>query len=307
MSRVSNEDFLVRRNEGERIQTRSPVMTGGEALVAGLLDHGVNTVFGLPGAQVYGLFDALAKARPKVQVYGARHEQTCGYMAYGYTRSTGLPSAFSVVPGPGVLNAGAALLTAFSGNEPVLLLTGQVPTPFLDQGRGHLHEMRDQLGTLRTLVKSAARVDSPSTARSQVAQAFQQMLSGRRGPAALEMPWDAFTSKCSVADAERLPLLPSAPVDTDQIDRAAQLISGSKRPMIFVGSGAIDASEEVRRLAEMLDAPVVAFRSGRGVVSNDHPLGLTLPQAFGLWDETGPGNWHRFAHGGSWMEVGVPT
>ena len=123
--------------------------SGGEAIVNGLVAHGVDTVFGLPGAQIYGLFDAFHQAQLKV--IGARHEQACGYMAFGYARSTGKPGVFSVVPGPGVLNAGAALLTAFGCNEPVLCLTGQVPTAFLGKGRGHLHEMPDQLGTLRTL------------------------------------------------------------------------------------------------------------------------------------------------------------
>ncbi|MDB5636908.1 MAG: putative acetolactate synthase large subunit, partial [Bradyrhizobium sp.] len=103
------------------------VSSGGEAIVSGLVAHGVDTMFGLPGAQTYGLFDAFQQAQLKV--IGARHEQGCGYMAYGYARSSGKPGVFSVVPGPGMLNAGAALLTAFGSNEPVLCLTGQVPTP----------------------------------------------------------------------------------------------------------------------------------------------------------------------------------
>src|SRR3954452_11852768 len=78
-------------------------LTGGEAIVSGLVAHGVDTVFGLPGAQVYGLFDAFHQAQLKV--IGARHEQACGYMAFGYARSSGRPGVFSVVPGPGVLNA----------------------------------------------------------------------------------------------------------------------------------------------------------------------------------------------------------
>ena len=154
--------------------------SGGEAIVNGLVAHGVDTVFGLPGAQIYGLFDAFHQAQLKV--IGARHEQACGYMAYGYARSTGRPGVFSVVPGPGVLNAGAALLTAFGGNEPVLCLTGQVPTAFLGKGRGHLHEMPDQLATLRTFVKWADRIEYPDDAPAKVSRAFQEMLSGRRGP-----------------------------------------------------------------------------------------------------------------------------
>src|ERR1700742_2052776 len=258
--------------------------TGGEAIVNGLIAHGVDTVFGLPGAQIYGLFDAFHQAQLKV--IGARHEQACGYMAFGYARSTGRPGVFSVVPGPGVLNAGAALLTAFGGNEPVLCLTGQVPTAFLGKGRGHLHEMPDQLATMRTFVKWAERVEYPANAPALVARAFQEMLSGRRGPASLEMPWDMFTQRVEVGAAEVFNRFPAPQPDPDRIKSAANLIAASKTPMIFVGSGAIDAGDEIPGLAELIDAPVVAFRSGRGIVSNAHELGLTMAAAYRLWPQT---------------------
>jgi acetolactate synthase I/II/III large subunit len=261
-----------------------PLSSGGEAIVSGLVAHGVNTVFGLPGAQIYGLFDAFQQAQ--LRVIGARHEQACGYMAYGYARSSGKPGVFSVVPGPGVLNAGAALLTAFGSNEPVLCLTGQVPMAFLGKGRGHLHEMPDQLATLRTFVKWAERIEYPANAPALVARAFQEMLSGRRGPASLEMPWDVFTQRVEVGAAEIFdPIRPPQP-DPDRVKSAAALIAASKRPMIFVGSGAIDAGGEILDLAELIDAPVVAFRSGRGIVSNAHELGLTMAAAYRLWPET---------------------
>ena len=259
-------------------------MTGGEAIVSGLVAHGIDTVFGLPGAQVYGLFDAFHQAQLKV--IGARHEQACGYMAYGYARSSGKPGVFSVVPGPGVLNAGAAMLTAFGSNEPVLCLTGQVPTQFLGKGRGHLHEMPDQLATLRTFVKWADRIEYPDVAPTLVARAFQEMMSGRRGPVALEMPWDIFTARAEVGAAKVFETFPAPVPDADHVKDAAMLIAASKRPMIFVGSGAIDAREAVLELAETIDAPVVAFRSGRGIVSNAHELGLTMAAAYRLWPET---------------------
>src|SRR3982074_3790202 len=161
--------------------------SGGEAIVSGLVAHGVDTVFGLPGAQIYGLFDAFQQAQLKV--VGARHEQACGYRGFGYARASGKPGVFSGVPGPGVLNAGAALLTAFGSNEPVLCLTGQVPTQFLGKGRGHLHEMPDQLATLRSFVKWADRIEYPDAAPTLVSRAFQEMMSGRRGPAALEIAY----------------------------------------------------------------------------------------------------------------------
>jgi len=259
-------------------------LTGGEAIVSGLVAHGVDTVFGLPGAQVYGLFDAFHQAQLKV--IGARHEQACGYMAFGYARSSGRPGVFSVVPGPGVLNASAALLTAFGCNEPVLCVTGQVPTQFLGKGRGHLHEMPDQLATLRTYVKWADRIEYPGNAPTTVARAFQEMTSGRRGPASVEMPWDIFTQRADTAAAKVLEPLPAPQPDPDMIKQAAALIRNSKAPMIFVGSGAIEAREEILELAEMIDAPVVAFRSGRGIVSNAHELGLTMAAAYKLWPTT---------------------
>jgi len=261
-----------------------PLSSGGEAIVSGLVAHGVDTVFGLPGAQIYGLFDAFQQAQ--LRVIGARHEQACGYMAYGYARSTGKPGVFSVVPGPGVLNAGAALLTAFGSNEPVLCLTGQVPTAFLGKGRGHLHEMPDQLATLRSFVKWAERIEYPANAPALVARAFQEMMSGRRGPVSLEMPWDVFTQKVEVGAAEVFDPFPSPRPDPDLIKSAARLIAASKSPMIFVGSGAIDARDEILELAEQIDAPVVAFRSGRGIVSNAHELGLTMAAAYRLWPTT---------------------
>ncbi len=181
--------------------------SGGEAIVNGLVAHGVDTVFGLPGAQIYGLFDAFHQAQLKV--IGARHEQACGYMAFGYARSTGRPGVFSVVPGPGVLNAGAALLTAFGCNEPVLCLTGQVPTAFLGKGRGHLHEMPDQLATLRTFVKWADRIEYPDARADAWSRApSRKCCRAAAGPASLEMPWDVFTQRAETGAAKPFDLFP---------------------------------------------------------------------------------------------------
>jgi acetolactate synthase I/II/III large subunit len=260
--------------------------TGGEALVDGLLAHGIDTVFGLPGAQTYGLFDALYRAQPRVRVVGARHEQACSFMALGYARSTGRPAVCTVVPGPGVLNAGAGLLTAFGGNQPVLCLTGQVPRAFLDQGRGHLHEMPNQLATLKGFTKWAERVDDPALVPLTLARAFQQMVSGRPGPVAIEMPWDVFTLKREVEPCAPLARLAPPPPDAERIADAVRLVAGSRAPMIFVGGGALDATEEVRELAELIDAPVVAFRSGRGVLSDAHELALTVAAGYRLWPQT---------------------
>ena len=216
--------------------------SGGEAIVNGLVAHGVDTVFGLPGAQIYGLFDAFHQAQLKV--IGARHEQACGYMAFGYARSSGKPGVFSVVPGPGVLNAGAALLTAFGATS------GTVPhrpgaDEFSRQGPRPSARDADQLATLRTFVKWAERIEYPDTAPAMVSRAFQEMMSGRRGPVSLEMPWDVFTQRAQVGASQVFDTLPAPQPDPERIKAAATLIKDSKRPMIFVGSGAIHAREEI--------------------------------------------------------------
>jgi acetolactate synthase-1/2/3 large subunit len=259
-------------------------MTGGDAIVAELVRHGVTTLFGLPGAQIYGLFDALHRAG--LRVVGARHEQACAYMAFGYSRSTGRPGIYAVVPGPGMLNTGAALVTALGCNVPVLCLTGQVPTEFLGAGRGHLHELPDQLATLRSLTKGAWRIDHPAQAPARVAGALQTMMSGRPGPVALEMPWDEFTAREEVALVDPLPPRPNPAVDRDAITAIARLAQASAAPMIMVGSGALAAGDEILELAQRLEAPVVSFRSGRGIVSDAHPLGLTIAAAYRLWPQT---------------------
>jgi acetolactate synthase-1/2/3 large subunit len=135
-------------------------------------------------------------------------------------------------------------------------------------------------------VKWAERIEYPDTAPTLVSRAFQEMLSGRRGPAALEMPWDVFTQRAEIGAAKPFELFPAPLPDPERVKAAAALIATSKTPMIFVGSGAIHARDEILELAELIDAPVVAFRSGRGIVSNAHELGLTMAAAYRLWPRT---------------------
>ena len=263
-----------------------PRMTGGEAIVDGLLRHGIDTVFGLPGVQVYGLFDAFARASNRLRLINARHEQTTAYMALGYACATGRPAAYAVVPGPGVLNTGAALATAWGLNAPVLCLTGQVPSPMIGRLRGSLHELPDQLATLRSLLKWADRIEHPSQAPYLVARAFQEMLSGRRSPVALEMPWDQFSAAAEVTPQDPLPLHPRPTPDPDKIAALARLVEGARAPMIWVGGGALHAPAEILALAEKIGAPVVSFRSGRGIVDDRHRLGVTIPAGYQLWKQT---------------------
>ena len=256
-------------------------MTGGEAMARAALANGIDIVFGIPGAQIYPLFDAFK--RLGVQLVSPRHEQAAAYMAYGAAKSTGKVAAFSVVPGPGILNTATALLTAMGGCAPVIGLTGQVPSEFLGKGRGHLHELPDQPATLRTFIKDAVRIDHPAGASAIVNNAFQTALSGRPGPVTVEMCWDTMAERADVTIDGSLAVVKPA-LDTDAIQSAARAIAAAKRPMIMCGAGAQHAADEVLALAERLNAPVTAFRSGRGIVPEDHALGVQSVAARELFD-----------------------
>ena len=260
--------------------------TTGEAIVASLLRHGVDTIFGVPGAQTYDLFEALYQVADEIKMITVRHEQAAAYMAFGYARSTGKVGVFAVVPGPGVLNTMAALCTALGCNVPVVCLTGQVPSAFLGKGRGHLHELPDQLATLRSMLKWAEQIERPEDAPDKVFEAFKQAQSGRPGPVSLETCWDVLGQQGEITLPDTPYGLAQPAINEAEIAAAADLIAKAKRPMIYVGSGALEAGAEVKELAERLGAPVSSFRSGRGVMDEEHPLTFSLPCAYEVWPET---------------------
>jgi acetolactate synthase-1/2/3 large subunit len=261
-------------------------MSAGEAIIRSLIVNGVDTVFGLPGAQTYPLFDALERHADKIKTFGVRHEQAAAYMALGYAKATGRPGIYTVVPGPGVLNTAAALSTAWATNAPVLCITGQIPSQFLGKRRGALHEIPDQLATLRGLTKWAARIERAEDEPDILREAFRIMLSGRPGPVAVEMSWDRLAEQgAAEVGARAIPDLPPMP-GVNAVAQAARLLAGAERPLILLGGGAQHASKEILELVERLGAPVAAFRSGRGIVAEDHPLSVSSYAASMLWEET---------------------
>src|SRR6202030_1573005 len=153
--------------------------TTAEAVVASLIAHGIKTLYALPGVHNDHLFDALFKASDRIGVVHPRHEQGAGYMALGAAIATGRPSAYAVVPGPGLLNTGAALLTAYGMNAPVLALIGQIPDADIGRGFGQLHEIRDQAGIISRLVDWSERIRGPHDASRLVAEAMRSMGAGR--------------------------------------------------------------------------------------------------------------------------------
>ncbi len=260
-------------------------MTGGGALVEMLRRHGVDTIFALPGVQNDALFVAFYDAGEALRVIHTRHEQGAAYMAFGYARSSRKVGAYAVVPGPGLLNTTAALATAYATNAPLLCISGQVPSDMIGRGFGLLHEIPDQLGILQRLTKWAARIDHPSETGKRVNEAFRQLRDGRPRPVGIEIPPDVLALQTEIA----LPAAEAAPPitepDPELIDKAAALLTAAKKPLLFVGSGAVDAAEEVLAIAEMLQMPVVSFTGGKGIVSDRHYLAQSALAGHELWRE----------------------
>ena len=259
-------------------------MSTGEATIAALLAHGLNTVYALPGVHNDHLFDAFQRAGDSLRVIHTRHEQGAAYMALGAALATGKPQAYSVVPGPGLLNSAAALLTAYGMNAPVLALFGQIPHDAIGKGQGHLHEIRDQAGIIARLVDHSAHIHEPSEAPAKVAKAIASMSQGRPGPAALECAIDVWGKRGKVTLVPPLPMR-TPRIDADKMRAAAKLLGKAKRVLIVAGGGAQDASGEVTQLSRLLQAPVLAYRRGRGVLDGRDPFSVTPPLGRDLWGE----------------------
>ena len=259
-------------------------MTTGDATVAALLAHGIHTIYALPGVHNDDFFDVLARNADAIRTVHSRHEQGAAYMALGAALATGKPQAYCVVPGPGLLNSSAALLTAYGTNAPVLAIFGQIPHDDIGRGFGHLHEMRDQAGIIARLVDWSARIRNPGEAPRLIAKAIQSMFVDRPGPAALECAIDVWGRRGPVRAVAPLPV-PEPPIDEDALKAAARRLGAAKRPLIVTGGGAQDASPEVTELAHLLQAPVLSYRRGRGVLSDRDPLSVNLPLGRELWAE----------------------
>ena len=246
-------------------------MTGGEALVAGLSAHGVDTVFGIPGTHNLSAYAALA--RYGITHVSPRHEQGAGYAADGFARSSGRPGVCLTTTGPAILNAAAAAAQAYSDSIPVLFISPGMPLRHPGLGNGLLHEIKDQGAAMAGVVAYSHRVTSVEEIPLAVAQAFASMSTGRPRPVHLEIPLDLLEESAEVTVVNPVPpgvLVPPA----DAIRAAAETLASAKGPLLIVGGGASRAAHQVKAIAEALGAPVIATTNGKGVLPEDHPLSV---------------------------------
>ena len=251
-----------------------------------LIANGIRNLYCVPGVQNDHFFDALFDRQARLKPIQSRHEQGAAYMALGAALATGKPQAFSIVPGPGFLNGCAALSTAYALNAPLFGVIGQIPSGAIGKGLGLLHEIEGQLETLTALTKSADRIISGADAARQLGTAWETLISGRPRPVGVEIPVNVWLEETDYK-IENLTVARPDPLTADpaQISLAADMITAAKRPLIVVGSGAQNHSAQVRELAKLTGAGVMAFRTGHGVMDSRDPLSITMPVGHELWSD----------------------
>ncbi len=257
-------------------------MKGSQALVRQLKAEGVEVVFALPGTQIMQAYDSFHELGD-IRLISVRHEQATTYMATGYAQATGKVGVALVVPGPGAINAGAGLGTAYATSQPVLMISGQNETATLGKRRGALHEVDEQLDMFRPITKWNHRIMRPGEVPEAVHEAFRQMRTGRPRPVELELPPDVMASEddTEIIEPEEFP--PAAP-DPRKVQDAAEILARAQRPLIIAGGGTITsgASQELLEVAEFLQAPVVTSSEGKGIIPGDHYLMVGHTQYGGL-------------------------
>jgi acetolactate synthase-1/2/3 large subunit len=252
------------------------IPTGAEKLIQCLEREGVQHIFGLSGGAAMPLFDALVDS--SIQLVLVRHEQGATHMADGYARASGRPGVVLVTSGPGATNTVTGLLTALMDSVPMIVLCGQVIAPML--GKDAFQEA-DVTGITYPVVKHSYLVKNPYAIPAIVREAFHIATSGRPGPVLIDLPKNVTQDRCPEAFVEQTDL-PGYSVpgrgDPEAIGTAAELLRRARRPLLYVGHGAVisGAGKEVVQLAERLRAPIVNTLLGKGAADETHPLHLGM-------------------------------
>ena len=251
--------------------------TGAEIFVEALRHEAVKTVFGLPGGVVLKIFDVLCQQKD-IELVLTRHEQGAAHMAEGYAKATGKPGVVLVTSGPGMTNIVTGLADAYMDSVPLVAFTGQVSTNLI--GNDAFQEA-DNVGISRPCTKHNVLVKDVNDLAQTIKEAFYIATSGRPGPVLVDIPKDVSTDKAEFKYPDKVSLRgynPTIVGNKHQIRQAAEEIMKAKKPMIYVGGGAIfsDAADEIRELAETSQIPVTMTLMGLGSFPGTHPLCLGM-------------------------------
>ncbi|MCX5680333.1 MAG: biosynthetic-type acetolactate synthase large subunit [Candidatus Omnitrophica bacterium] len=251
-------------------------MTGAKILIESLKKEGVDIIFGYPGGQVLPIFDQLYDAPIKLML--TRHEQGAAHAADGYARATGKTGVCLATSGPGATNLVTGIATAYMDSIPMVAITGQVKSFLI--GNDAFQEA-DITGITRPITKHNYLVEDIKDLAKVIKEAFHIASTGRPGPVLIDIPSDIQMQETEFSYPEKVDMRGYKPTyegHPGQIKRAAKAISDSKRPILYVGGGAIisNASEEVRELAITNDIPVTMTLLGLGAFPATHRLALGM-------------------------------
>jgi thiamine pyrophosphate-dependent acetolactate synthase large subunit-like protein len=259
------------------------VGTGGAAAIAALKAAGVEVVFGIPGVHTLALYDALHDSG--IRHVLARHEQGAGFMADGYARATGKPGVALIITGPGITNVATPVGEAYADSSPVVIISSQVEREWAGKMRGNLHDIRDQSGLMSVVTKRSTQVTSFEQIASSVFNAVRESVSGRPRPTHVELPLDVLAETGASTPPELTGSYRPAPT-RDEVERAAGMLANARKPLIYIGGGAVDAGAALSELASLLGAPVLESIMGKGIVAEDHPY--CLGHAWDPWGRENP-------------------
>jgi acetolactate synthase-1/2/3 large subunit len=251
---------------------------GAEILIHALLHEGVDSIFGYPGGAVLHIYDELWRARDRISHYLVRHEQGAVHMAEGYARASGRVGVALVTSGPGATNAMTGIANAYMDSTPIVVITGQVPTPLI--GTDAFQEV-DTVGITRSCVKHNYLVRDVRDLAPIVHEAFHLARTGRPGPIVIDIPKDVSAARASYSRLKNIsfPCIDRRlPPDPRVVRRAAAAIMRAERPVFYVGGGIVNsgAADALLGLAEELQLPVTPTLMGLGGFPSAHPLSLNM-------------------------------
>jgi acetolactate synthase I/II/III large subunit len=251
--------------------------SGAEIFVESLKQEGVDVLFGIPGGVVLKLFDVLHQQKD-VEVILTRHEQGAAHMAEGYAKATGRAGVCLVTSGPGMTNIVTGLADAFMDSVPLVAFTGQVSTNLI--GNDAFQEA-DNVGISRPCTKHNVLVKDVNDLARTIKEAFYIANTGRPGPVLVDIPKDITTDKAEFKYPDKVSLRgynPTYEGNKYQIKQAAEEIMKAKKPVIYVGGGALfsDAADEIREMAELTQIPVTMTLMGLGSFPGTHPLSMGM-------------------------------
>ena len=251
--------------------------TGAEIFCESLRREGVKTVFGLPGGVVLKIFDVLCQQKD-IELVLTRHEQGAAHMAEGYAKATGKAGVVLVTSGPGMTNIVTGLADAYMDSVPLVAFTGQVSTDLI--GNDAFQEA-DNVGISRPCTKHNVLVKDVNDLAQIIKEAFYIATSGRPGPVLVDIPKDVSVAKAEFKYPEKISLRGYNPIiggSKQHIRQAAEEIMKAKKPIIYVGGGAIfsNAADEIHELAEITQIPVTMTLMGLGSFPGTHPLSLGM-------------------------------